>query len=256
MREALRVGVQLALVDQRGLVLVQVFDRVLDRQDVRRPRQVDPVDHRGERRRLAAAGRAGDEHEAARPVGQLGEHRRQAQLLERADLLGNQTVDGADRALLVEHVATEAADAAQTEGEVELPGLLELLLLRVGEHAVGQRLGQRRASGRGTRAAADRRPRAPAAGEPIERCKSDPPSSSVALSKSGRFISPTSSPGPLLRSCVIAFAHLAQPALTQRAPCPRPSRASRSSITGAFAMTISRSGSLISMTSNNPTRPL
>ena len=32
--EALRVGVQLALVDQRGLVLVEVFDRVFDREDV------------------------------------------------------------------------------------------------------------------------------------------------------------------------------------------------------------------------------
>ena len=95
--EALRVGVQLALVDQRGLVLVQVFDRVLDRQDVRLLGQVDPIDHRGERRRLAAAGRAGDEHEAARAIGQLGEHRRQAQFLERTDLLGDQAEDRADR---------------------------------------------------------------------------------------------------------------------------------------------------------------
>ena len=76
-REALGVAVHLALVDQAALVLVEVLDRVLDREDVLVPLGVDLVDHRRERRRLAAAGRAGDEDQAARPLGQLGEHRRQ-----------------------------------------------------------------------------------------------------------------------------------------------------------------------------------
>ena len=88
--EALRVAVHLALVHEAALVLVDVLDRILDGEDVLVALGVDLVDHRRERRRLAAAGRAGDEHEAARPVGQRGEHRRQAQLAEGADLLGNQ----------------------------------------------------------------------------------------------------------------------------------------------------------------------
>ena len=64
--EAVRVRADLALVDQRLLVAVQELDRVLDRHDVVGPRAVDQVDERGERRRLARTGRAGDEHETAR----------------------------------------------------------------------------------------------------------------------------------------------------------------------------------------------
>ena len=65
-----RVAVHLALVDEAALVLVDVLDRILDREDVLAALGVDLVDHRRQRRRLAAAGRAGDEHQAARPVGQ------------------------------------------------------------------------------------------------------------------------------------------------------------------------------------------
>ena len=107
-----RVAVHLALVDEAALVLVEVLDRILDGEDVLVALGVDLVDHRRERRRLAAAGRAGDEHEAARPLGERGEHRRQAELVEAADLLGDQPVDGADRAALVEDVAAEAREAA------------------------------------------------------------------------------------------------------------------------------------------------
>ena len=68
--EAVRVGVDLALVDETALVLVDVLDRILDGDDVLAALGVDLVDHRRQRRRLAAAGRAGDEHQAARPLGQ------------------------------------------------------------------------------------------------------------------------------------------------------------------------------------------
>ena len=70
-REAVRVGEDLALVDDAALVLVHELDRVLDRDDVLVALAVDLVDHGRERGRLAAAGRAGDQHEAARQLGQL-----------------------------------------------------------------------------------------------------------------------------------------------------------------------------------------
>ena len=62
-----RLGVEpdLALVDDAVHVRVEDLDRILDRDDVLPPRPVDVAEHRGERRRLARAGRAGDEHEAA-----------------------------------------------------------------------------------------------------------------------------------------------------------------------------------------------
>ena len=79
-----RVGVlaDLALVDQALLVLVHELDRVLDRDDVVGAVAVDVVDQRAERRGLARAGRAGDQHQ---PLGQVAELQ---DLLGEAHLLG------------------------------------------------------------------------------------------------------------------------------------------------------------------------
>ena len=48
-------------------VAMQELDRILDRDHVRVALLVDVLDHRRERRRLAGARHARDEHEAARP---------------------------------------------------------------------------------------------------------------------------------------------------------------------------------------------
>ena len=105
---------------------------------------VDLVDHRRQRRRLAGAGRAGDEHQAARLVADLLDDRRQAELLEAEDLVRDLPEDGGDGAALVEDVRAEARQALDAEREVELEVLLEAVLLRVGEHRVGELLGLRR----------------------------------------------------------------------------------------------------------------
>ena len=73
--EARRVEPDLALVDDAALVLVDELDRVLDREDVLGARAVHLVDQRRERRRLARAGWAGDQDEAARLLGELVEGR-------------------------------------------------------------------------------------------------------------------------------------------------------------------------------------
>ena len=101
------------------VVAVQELDRILDRHHVRRARLVDVVDHRRERRALAAAGRAGDQHEAALFLGDRLEHRRQPELVDRADLHRDDAEDQADRAALLEDVAAEAAEAGHAVGEVD-----------------------------------------------------------------------------------------------------------------------------------------
>ena len=63
-RVVLRVDIELALIDDALLVAEQVLDRVFDGEDVARPVDVAMVDHRRQRRRLAGAGRAGDQHES------------------------------------------------------------------------------------------------------------------------------------------------------------------------------------------------
>ena len=134
------VGADLALVDDAPLVAVHELDRVLDREDVVGARSVHLVDQRRERRRLAGAGRAGDEDEAARLLGELVQGRGEAELLERLDRFGNEAEGGADRAALEVDVDAEAREARDAVREVELPLDLEVLLLLAREDPVDELL--------------------------------------------------------------------------------------------------------------------
>ena len=80
----------------------------------------------------------GHQDQAARPLGQLRDHRRQAQLLEGLDVEGDLPDDHRHAAALLEDVAAEARQVLDAEGEVELVLGLEALLLVLGEHRVGQ----------------------------------------------------------------------------------------------------------------------
>src|SRR6516164_2849306 len=117
------------------------LDRVLDRHDVVVALAVDLVDHGGERRRLAGAGRAGHEDQSLRPIGELLHDLRQPELLERADLVRDDADRAADGAALSIDVAAEPRETLDTEREVELVLFLELLLLALVQDAVGEPLG-------------------------------------------------------------------------------------------------------------------
>jgi hypothetical protein len=90
-RLAERGGVEpdLTLVDDALVVVVQELDRILDRDDVAVARPVDVADHRGERRRLARASRAGAENEAALLAGQRLDSVGQPELGERRNAAGD-----------------------------------------------------------------------------------------------------------------------------------------------------------------------
>ena len=75
--EAECVDPDLALIDDAALVPVHELDRILDREDVVAPRAVDLVDQRREGRRLARAGRSGEQDDAALLFGEFGDDRRQ-----------------------------------------------------------------------------------------------------------------------------------------------------------------------------------
>ena len=115
---------------------MQELDRILDGHDVRGARLVDVVDHSRERRALAAARRPGDEHEAARLVGDRLQRRRQPQLVNRPNVLGDDAQDHADRSALLEHVAPEAPEPRHAVREVDFLRVLELLTLS-GRHDRG-----------------------------------------------------------------------------------------------------------------------
>ncbi len=140
--EAVRVEADLALIDDRLFVLVQVFDRVLDGEDMARGAFVAVVDHGGQRGRLARAGRADDEQQPARLHDQVLEHERQLQFLDARH-------DGLDRAdhqanlaALAEDVDAEAAHVLELGDEVHLQIALEAHDLVLVHHRIGDALGQ------------------------------------------------------------------------------------------------------------------
>ncbi len=134
---ALRVDADLALVDDRLLVLEQVFDRILERQDMAGAVAVAVIDHRRQRRRLAGAGRAGDQHQAALFHHQVEQHRRQLQRLERRHAAAHVADDQRDRAALPEDVDPEVADGAVEVREVHFQLVLEFARLLLGHQLVG-----------------------------------------------------------------------------------------------------------------------
>ena len=103
---------------------VEDLDRVLDRDDVLVARPVDVVDDRGERRRLAGAGGAGDEDEAAVLLGEPLDAGRHVELVEARDATGDDAERERDRAALPEGVDAEARPGGLVRG-VELAGLAE-----------------------------------------------------------------------------------------------------------------------------------
>ena len=132
LREARHVVPDLALGDERLRGRVVEFDRVLDGDDVHAALVVDDVQHRGERRRLAGAGRAGHEDEPARLEEKLLHRGRDADLLKREKSRGDLAENRAVALALLEHGHAEARAVGVRKREVSAAVLLDLLHLLVG----------------------------------------------------------------------------------------------------------------------------
>ena len=76
-----------ALFDDALVVLEDEFDRIFQRDDVLFEIGVDVLDHRGQGGGLAAAGGAGDQHDAARRFGDVPDLLQQAEFLESSEQL-------------------------------------------------------------------------------------------------------------------------------------------------------------------------
>jgi hypothetical protein len=125
-REVGHVAAHFALLDGALVGDEGVFDRVFERDDVPVLAAVDRVHHRGQRRRLARAGRPGDDDQPAGQVGQLVADLREEELLERADLVVNGTEGQRDRVPLEVGVHAEPPDAGDLVGEVGVAELFEV----------------------------------------------------------------------------------------------------------------------------------
>ena len=138
--EARCVGPDFALIDHAGLVVVQIFDWILDRNDMLVPVHVDAVDDRGQRGRLARTRGPRDQYESPGSFGQFGHNRRQAQLLEAQDLEGNRSKGRRYVSPLHEDVSPKAGKILDPEGKIEFALLLEFMLLGIRQHRVAELL--------------------------------------------------------------------------------------------------------------------
>ena len=150
--EAGRIGAHFALVDERILMRVQIFDGVFDGDDVGVALGVHQVDHRGQGGGFTRTRGAGDEDQAARTARQVGHHFRQAQLREAHDAEGNRTESPGDGPALHEDVGAETRKPFHPEGQVQLVAGLELGLLAFRQDRIAELLGV----GGGERGAFDR----------------------------------------------------------------------------------------------------
>ena len=76
------VGTHFTLGDGGDIVAEEELDGVLDTENVDRPHRRDQLDHRRQRRRLAAAGGTGDQNETHGQIAQLVQDRRQIQIFD------------------------------------------------------------------------------------------------------------------------------------------------------------------------------
>ncbi len=121
----------LALIDDRHLVRMQELDRILDGNDVRRSFLVPMVDHGGEGRGFAAAGRADHQDQAAAQHDQILELVRHAEIFEGRQLGRDIAQDHGDVAALMEDVDAEPSEPGFGDGEIDLEFTRELLQLRL-----------------------------------------------------------------------------------------------------------------------------
>src|SRR5712664_2536263 len=116
----MRIGMNFALIDEALLVIVKKLDGVLDGDHVLFALAVDLVQHGGERGGLAGTGRASNEHEATGLVAEPLNDQGQTQGIKSLDFPGNRTKDRANRAALIEAIASETRQVFQSEGKVQL----------------------------------------------------------------------------------------------------------------------------------------
>src|ERR1051326_1938764 len=118
--------------------LKDVLDRVFEGDDVLAALEIHRLDERGERGRLAAADRAGNEDETVMETGQQFEALGQAELIHRADVSADDAKDDVDPKTLPNDAGAETPEIVGV-GEIDVATLLELCALRLGQETRRQR---------------------------------------------------------------------------------------------------------------------
>ena len=143
-REGLGVEADLTLIHESLVVMIQILDRVLERQHVAAPRLVDPLNDGSQGRRLAGAGWTGDQDQAGLLRIQVDDGLRQSQGFRLRNRGTHDSQGSRVGTSLLVGIDTKAPDGRNTEREIDLTGCLEpaaLLLVHDAEQEVFRILG-------------------------------------------------------------------------------------------------------------------
>ncbi len=110
------------------------LDGVLETDDIEAARRVEVIDHRGQRRRLARARRACDEHHALMQIAKFADDRRQTESLHARNIAGDAAERCANTSFLAIDVDAESPAVGADVGKVEILTVLKTLLLSVGQY--------------------------------------------------------------------------------------------------------------------------
>ena len=121
------------LADQALLVGMQVFDRVLDGDDMAAAGPVDLVYQAGQGRTFTVAGGTGDQDHTAAEIRQLHDHVRDIAVFRVRNAEGDHTAGHGQGAALPVGVAAETGQVADREGEVVVAFLLQGLAGSAGQ---------------------------------------------------------------------------------------------------------------------------
>ena len=127
------MSADLTLVYEALVASVQELDRIFERDDVALAGLINVVDHRGEGRRLSAAGRSGQENQTFRNLAELLDDFRQAKLLDGQNLRRDLPKRGADSVVIPIHVHAKPRHFGNHIGEVRVARIHELVAMPFGE---------------------------------------------------------------------------------------------------------------------------
>ena len=130
-RIRIRIGVNpdLSLVDNREMVPVGKFDRILQRQDMLLQVVVDQIDDRSKRRRFTASGRPGHQDQSSGMLVKINDRIRNAQALRRRHLSRHHTEDNGNRSSLPEQIYAEPARSRDRISHIKLAAARKYLFL-------------------------------------------------------------------------------------------------------------------------------
>ena len=126
-----RIHPDFALRNDAAFVRMDVFDGILDRDDMAARIFVAMADHCGECRRLTGAGATDDDAKTALVHHDVFQDRRQVETVQRRNLGGDRSQYRTDHALLNEGTDAEASYALRRDSEITFLGRVEFLDLFV-----------------------------------------------------------------------------------------------------------------------------